>query len=99
MSSRLFAIATALCVLVTATAAQAQVKIGAILSISGPAASMGVGYSRIKEWVGRGYVHARRVGGAGGGRQRRAVSAEVSRPAPEAGKVGEWGGRHGPDLR
>jgi hypothetical protein len=23
---------------------------------------LGVGYSRIKEWVGRGYVHARRVG-------------------------------------
>ena len=44
MRARLFAIATGLGVLATATAAQAQIRIGAILSISGPAASMGVGY-------------------------------------------------------
>ncbi len=44
MQARLFAAATALGVLAASAVAQAQVRIGAILSISGPAASMGVGY-------------------------------------------------------
>jgi branched-chain amino acid transport system substrate-binding protein len=44
MKARLFAAVTALGVLATYAAAQAQIRIGAILSISGPAASMGVGY-------------------------------------------------------
>jgi branched-chain amino acid transport system substrate-binding protein len=44
MKTRLFAAATALGMLTVSAAAQAQIKIGAILSISGPAASMGVGY-------------------------------------------------------
>ncbi len=41
---RLAAVAAALAFSLAAGAAQAQVKIGAILSISGPAAAMGVGY-------------------------------------------------------
>jgi branched-chain amino acid transport system substrate-binding protein len=44
MKSRLFAVATAAGLLGASVAAQAQIKIGAILSISGPAAAMGVGY-------------------------------------------------------
>ena len=44
MTSRLFAVATAVGLLGGSVAAQAQIKIGAILSISGPAAAMGVGY-------------------------------------------------------
>lgn len=45
MKARLFAAAaSAITILGAATAAQAQIKIGAILSISGPAAAMGVGY-------------------------------------------------------
>ncbi|HJS86698.1 MAG TPA: ABC transporter substrate-binding protein [Acetobacteraceae bacterium] len=44
MRTRLFAAATALGVLAVSGMAQAQIRIGAILSISGPAASMGVGY-------------------------------------------------------
>jgi branched-chain amino acid transport system substrate-binding protein len=44
MTSRLFAAVTAIGILGTAAAAQAQIKIGAILSISGATASMGVGY-------------------------------------------------------
>jgi branched-chain amino acid transport system substrate-binding protein len=44
MNSRLFAAATVVGLLGTSVAAQAQIKIGAILSISGPAAAMGVGY-------------------------------------------------------
>ncbi len=44
MKARLFAVATAVGLLGASAAAQAQIKIGAILSISGPAAAMGVGY-------------------------------------------------------
>jgi branched-chain amino acid transport system substrate-binding protein len=44
MKARLFAVATAIGLLGASVAAQAQIKIGAILSISGPAAAMGVGY-------------------------------------------------------
>jgi branched-chain amino acid transport system substrate-binding protein len=44
MQARLFAVATAVGLLGASVAAQAQIKIGAILSISGPAAAMGVGY-------------------------------------------------------
>jgi branched-chain amino acid transport system substrate-binding protein len=44
MKTRLFAAATAIGILGAAASAQAQIKIGAILSISGPAAAMGVGY-------------------------------------------------------
>ena len=44
MKARLFAAATALGILGASAAAQAQIKIGAILSISGPGAAMGVGY-------------------------------------------------------
>jgi branched-chain amino acid transport system substrate-binding protein len=44
MKARLFAVATAVGLLGASVAAQAQIKIGAILSISGPAAAMGVGY-------------------------------------------------------
>ncbi len=44
MKARLFVIATAAALLVGAGLAQAQIKIGAILSISGPGAGMGTGY-------------------------------------------------------
>ena len=44
MKARLFAAAVTLGMLAASGAAIAQIKIGAILSISGPAASMGVGY-------------------------------------------------------
>jgi branched-chain amino acid transport system substrate-binding protein len=44
MKSPLFAAVAAVALLAGATAAQAQIKIGAILSISGPGAAMGVGY-------------------------------------------------------
>ena len=44
MKTRLFAAAAALGLLGVTTQAQAQIKIGAILSISGPGAAMGVGY-------------------------------------------------------
>ena len=44
MKTRLFAAAAAACILAAAGTAQAQIKIGAILSISGPGAGMGVGY-------------------------------------------------------
>jgi branched-chain amino acid transport system substrate-binding protein len=44
MRSRLFVAATAFGILGASAMAQAQIKIGAILSISGPAAAMGVGY-------------------------------------------------------
>ncbi|HEY1933920.1 MAG TPA: ABC transporter substrate-binding protein [Acetobacteraceae bacterium] len=44
MKARLFAAVAAMGVLCLSAAAQAQIKIGAILSISGPAAAMGVGY-------------------------------------------------------
>jgi branched-chain amino acid transport system substrate-binding protein len=44
MAARLFAAVAAIGVVVTTASAQAQIKIGAILSISGPAAAMGVGY-------------------------------------------------------
>ncbi|MBW4090889.1 MAG: ABC transporter substrate-binding protein [Proteobacteria bacterium] len=44
MKARLFAIATVAGLLVGAGLAQAQIKIGAILSISGPGAGMGNGY-------------------------------------------------------
>jgi branched-chain amino acid transport system substrate-binding protein len=44
MLARLFAAASVMGLLALPGTAQAQVKIGAILSISGPAASMGVGY-------------------------------------------------------
>jgi branched-chain amino acid transport system substrate-binding protein len=44
MQARLFAAVTALGLLGASAAAQAQIKIGAILSISGATASMGVGY-------------------------------------------------------
>jgi branched-chain amino acid transport system substrate-binding protein len=44
MKARLFAAVAALSVTVASGAAHAQIKIGAILSISGPAAAMGVGY-------------------------------------------------------
>ena len=44
MKARLFAAVTAFCILGATAAAQAQIKIGAILSISGPGAAMGVGY-------------------------------------------------------
>jgi branched-chain amino acid transport system substrate-binding protein len=44
MSSRLLVAATAMGLLGMSAAARAQIKIGAILSISGPAAAMGVGY-------------------------------------------------------
>jgi branched-chain amino acid transport system substrate-binding protein len=44
MKARLFAAATAMGMIGASAGAQAQIKIGAILSISGPAAAMGVGY-------------------------------------------------------
>ncbi len=44
MKARLFAAVAALGVTVASGAAHAQIKIGAILSISGPGAAMGVGY-------------------------------------------------------
>lgn len=44
MKARLFAAATAMGILGASAVAHAQIKIGAILSISGPAAAMGVGY-------------------------------------------------------
>ena len=44
MKARLLAAATAMGILGASAMAQAQVKIGVILSISGPAAAMGVGY-------------------------------------------------------
>lgn len=44
MKPRLFAIVTAVVMLATSGMAQAQIRIGAILSISGPGAAMGVGY-------------------------------------------------------
>jgi branched-chain amino acid transport system substrate-binding protein len=44
MKARLFAAATAIGILGVSAMAQAQIKIGAILSISGPGAAMGVGY-------------------------------------------------------
>jgi branched-chain amino acid transport system substrate-binding protein len=44
MKARLFAVAMAVGLLGASAAAEAQIKIGAILSISGPAAAMGVGY-------------------------------------------------------
>jgi branched-chain amino acid transport system substrate-binding protein len=44
MKARLFAAVAALSVTVASVAAHAQIKIGAILSISGPGAAMGVGY-------------------------------------------------------
>ena len=44
MKARLLAAATAMGILGASAGAQAQVRIGAILSISGPAAAMGVGY-------------------------------------------------------
>ncbi len=44
MNARLFAIVTAVWMLATSGIAQAQIRIGAILSISGPGAAMGVGY-------------------------------------------------------
>ncbi|MBS0562490.1 MAG: ABC transporter substrate-binding protein [Proteobacteria bacterium] len=44
MRSRLLAATTAAGLLLATGAAEAQIKIGAILSISGPAAAMGVGY-------------------------------------------------------
>ena len=44
MKSRLFAVALATGMLGVSAGADAQIKIGAILSISGPAAAMGVGY-------------------------------------------------------
>jgi branched-chain amino acid transport system substrate-binding protein len=44
MKARLFAAATAMAILSASAVANAQIKIGVILSISGPAAAMGVGY-------------------------------------------------------
>jgi branched-chain amino acid transport system substrate-binding protein len=44
MQARLFAAVTAMGLLGASAIAQAQIKIGAIISISGPTASMGVGY-------------------------------------------------------
>jgi branched-chain amino acid transport system substrate-binding protein len=44
MTARLFAAAMAMGILGASAAAQAQIRIGAILSISGPGAAMGVGY-------------------------------------------------------
>jgi branched-chain amino acid transport system substrate-binding protein len=44
MKARLFAAATAMGIVGASGAADAQIKIGAILSVSGPAAAMGVGY-------------------------------------------------------
>jgi len=44
MKARVFIVAVATSLLGAGSAAQAQIKIGAILSISGPAAAMGVGY-------------------------------------------------------
>jgi branched-chain amino acid transport system substrate-binding protein len=44
MQARLLAAVAALTVFAVSTSAQAQIKIGAILSVSGPAAAMGVGY-------------------------------------------------------
>ncbi len=44
MKARLFAAATAMGIIGASAAAEAQIKIGAILSVSGPAAAMGVGY-------------------------------------------------------
>ena len=44
MKARLFAAAAAVGVLGVSTVAQAQIRLGAILSISGPGAAMGVGY-------------------------------------------------------
>src|SRR5271170_1106104 len=44
MNARLFAAVTAIGLLGASMQAQAQIKFGAILSISGPAAAMGVGY-------------------------------------------------------
>jgi branched-chain amino acid transport system substrate-binding protein len=44
MKTRLFAAATVMGILGASATAEAQIKIGVILSISGPAAAMGVGY-------------------------------------------------------
>jgi branched-chain amino acid transport system substrate-binding protein len=44
MKTPLFAAATAIGILAASAAADAQIKIGAIMSISGPGAAMGVGY-------------------------------------------------------
>jgi branched-chain amino acid transport system substrate-binding protein len=44
MKARLFAAATVLGIVGASVTAEAQIKIGAILSVSGPAAAMGVGY-------------------------------------------------------
>jgi branched-chain amino acid transport system substrate-binding protein len=44
MNARLFAAVTAMGILGASAMAQAQIKIGAILSVSGPGAAMGVGY-------------------------------------------------------
>jgi branched-chain amino acid transport system substrate-binding protein len=44
MRARVFAAAVAVGIVCTSTAAPAQIKIGAILSISGPGAAMGTGY-------------------------------------------------------
>src|SRR5579863_4579084 len=44
MNARLFAAVTAMGILGASAIAQAQIKIGAILSVSGPGAAMGVGY-------------------------------------------------------
>jgi branched-chain amino acid transport system substrate-binding protein len=44
MKARLFAAATAMGILGAAAVADAQIKLGAIMSISGPGAAMGVGY-------------------------------------------------------
>ncbi len=44
MKARLFAAAAAVALLGVTAQAQAQIKIGAIMSISGPGAAMGVGY-------------------------------------------------------
>jgi branched-chain amino acid transport system substrate-binding protein len=44
MKARIFAAAAALGMVAAAATAQAQIKLGAILSISGPGAAMGVGY-------------------------------------------------------
>jgi branched-chain amino acid transport system substrate-binding protein len=44
MKARLFAAATAAALLGVSATAQAQIKVGAIMSISGPGAAMGVGY-------------------------------------------------------
>jgi len=51
MNARLFAAVTAIGLLGVSAAAQAQIKFGAILSISGPAAAMGVGYKGAFEFL------------------------------------------------